>query len=105
MKISRLLSNGKSLTTLMLFGLLLAWATAGRLRYGYPFRLLFPDTCIYIPDEEVIPTLIVFLVGFDLASTCFGILIRRSALARRLILRLLVALIAFAFGLFITNAT
>ena len=88
----------------MLFGLFLAWASAGRLRYGHPFRTLFPQTCIYIPDEEVVPTLTVFLFGLGSATTCFVILFSRSARLRSFVFGVIVALLAFGFGVFINSA-
>ena len=88
----------------MLFGLFLAWASAGRLRYGYPFKTLFPQTCIYIPDEEVIPTLTVFLFGMSSAISCFVILLRRSEWLRKFAFGIIVAVIAFGFGVFINRA-
>jgi len=98
------LFTGPRLVTVFVLGLFLAWASAARLRYGDPFRNFFPQTCIYIPDEEVVPTLIVFLFGFGSAITCFVVLFRRSAKLRRFILGVIVALMAFSIGVYINGA-
>ena len=104
MKIKRLFTSTKFLTTFVFLGLFFAWASAGRLRYGSPFRNFFPQTCIYIPDEEVVPTLFVFLFGFGSAITCFVVLFRRSAKLRRFIFGAIVALMAFCVGVYINGA-
>ena len=102
--IRRFLTNRKFLVTLMVLGSVLAWGSAGRLRYGYPFRNLFPQTCIYIPGEEVVPTLIVFLIGLGSAAASFAIMFRRSARLRRITIGVILALLTFSVGVYINGA-
>ena len=92
------------LTTFVVLGLFVAWASAAELRYAHPFRNFFPQTCVYIPDEAVVPTLLVFLFGFGSALTCFVVLFRRSAKLRRFIFGAMVALITFYVGVYLNGA-
>ena len=85
----------------MFFGLFVAWICARLLRFGHPFRNMFPDTCIYLPDE-VGRTLLVFLLALGSAIACFVTMYRRNAWLRRFTFRFLAALIAFGFGVKIT---
>ena len=100
----RLLTSAKFLTTFLFGGLFLAWASAGRLRYGSPFRNFFPQTCIVMPDEEVVPTLVVFLFGLGSAIACFVALFRSSAKFRQAVLGIVVLLITFSVGVYINAA-
>ena len=104
MKIVRLLTKTGFLTTWIFFGSLLAYVCALRLRFAPPFRSLFAQTCIYIPHNEVAPTLAIFLFGVVSAIACFVILFRRSAVVRRRVFGIIVATIAFTAGVFLTNA-
>ena len=96
------LTNPLILTPVMFFGLFVAWICARLLRFGYPFRKFFPDTCIYLPDDEVGPTIVVFLTALGFATACFVTMYRRHAWLRRFTFRFLIALIAFSFGVYIT---
>ena len=87
----------------MLFALFVAWISVRLLRFGDPFRRFFPDTCIYMDDDEVVLTLVVFLIALSTATACFVSLYRRNAWLRRFAFRFLVAMIAFGFGVFITT--
>src|SRR6185503_15367820 len=78
-------SSGFLLSTIAL-GSLLALAAAARLRFAYPFRSLSQPTCIYTPDEEMIPTLAVFLFALASMVASSAVLLRRSAMLRRLML-------------------
>ena len=103
MKTEHCLTNCLFLPTGMGFGLILMWITSHLLRYAYPFRLLFDETCIYIPDDEVGSVVAVFLFGLGLAIACFLTLYRRSPLVKRFTFRVLASLITFSFGVFITT--
>jgi hypothetical protein len=104
-KIKRLLTGTEVLMTVVILGLFLAWVSGGRLRYGYPFRNFFPQTCIYLPIGEVVPTLIVFLFGLGSAITCLVVLSRRSARFRRFLFGVIVALLTFCVGVYINGTS
>jgi len=103
-KIRSLFQSSTFLVSAIVLGSLLALATAARLRFGYPFRNLFEPTCIYLSDEEVVPTFVVFL--FAAVSVCLSSisLLRRSAMLRRLLFGVAVASLAFVVGLLMHNA-
>ena len=103
-KIVRLLTRTGFLTTWMLFGFLIAYGCALRLRFAPPFRSLFARTCFYLPANEVAPTVAVFLVGFVSAIACFVIIFRRSAEVRRRVFGITVATISFTAGVLLTSA-
>jgi hypothetical protein len=103
-KVRRSLQNAPFLLSILLIGVLVLLAAASRLRFGYPFRNLFQPTCIYIPDEEVLPTLIVFLIAAGSATVSFALMMRRSSAPRRFIVGVVVASLAFCVGLLIHGA-
>lgn len=103
MNIRAFLKQPLFLTTAMFIGLLVAWLCAVQLRFAYPFRLLFFDTCIYTPDEEVGPLLVVFSTTLGLATASFVTMLRRYEWLRRFLLRFLIGMIAFGFGVFVTT--
>ena len=103
MNIKAFLTQPLFLTSVMFIGLLMAWLCAVQLRFAYPFRLLFFDTCIYTSDEEVGPLLVVFSTSLGLATISFVTMLRRYEGLRRFSLRFLVAMIAFGFGVFLTT--
>jgi len=103
MKVRAFLTQPLLLTTVMFFGLLVALFCALRLRFAYPFRLLFFDTCIYTPDEEVGALLVVFSTSLGLATISFVTMLRRYEGLRRFTFRFLIAMITFGFGVFVTT--
>lgn len=103
-EIRRLVTSTEWLTALMLFGLLLAWISAMRLRFAFPVRDLFQETCVVTPDEEVIPTFAIFLVGVYSATACFYVLCRRHPALRRVMFGSLIAVISFTIGVYLTGA-
>ena len=102
MKIRSFLTNPLILAPVMFFALFVAWFSASLLSFGYPFRKLFPETCSYLPDEDLGPTLVVFLFALGSATACFVTMLRRYEWLRRFTLRFLVAMIAFCFGVLVT---
>ena len=103
-KIRFLFQSSAFLLSTIVLGSVLALAAAARLRFGYPFNSLFQPTCIYIPDEEVVPTLGVFLFALALMVASSAVLLRRSAMLRRLLLGLTVGALAFGIGLLVHDS-
>jgi hypothetical protein len=103
-KIRFLFQSSAFLLSTIVLGSLLALSAAARLRFGYPFRSLFQPTCIYIPDEEVLPTLAVFLFALALMAASSAVLLRRSAMLRRLFIGVVVGALAFGIGLLVHSA-
>lgn len=89
------------MTAWVCFGFLLVYASAMRLRYAPPFRNLFHETCIVIAQEEVVPTLAIFLIAICSVTFCCYVLCCRSATLRRVMFGLLVAAISFTIGVFV----
>jgi hypothetical protein len=82
----------------MVFALLVAWVCVRLLRFAEPFRRLFPDTCIYVPDDEARTIRLVLLFALAAATLCFVTLLRRHPWLKRFAVRFLIGLIAFGFG-------
>lgn len=102
-KIRSLFQSSAFLLCTIALGSLLALAAAARLRFGYPFNKLFQPTCIYIPQEEVVPTLAVFLFALASMVASSAVLLRRSAMLRRLILGVALGALTFGIGLFVSQ--
>ena len=96
MKIGRLNINTSIQTTWMLFGFLLAFASALRLSALH-------HRC-FGPSAELVPLRAIFLFGSCSAIACLISLCRRSAALRRLVLGITVAAISFAAGVLLTGA-
>ena len=75
-----------------------------RLRYAPGVRSLFPPTCIYIPEGEVVPTLAVFLLASGAMITALVSLLIQSQRIRSLAIGLLVASLAFGLGIIANSA-
>jgi hypothetical protein len=103
-KIRSVFQSSPFLLSTIVLGSLLALAAAARLRFGYPFRSLFQPTCIYIPDDEVVPTLGVFLFALASMVASIAVLSRRSAALRRLFVGVVVGALAFEIGLLVHSA-
>lgn len=59
---------------------------------------------MYTPDDEVIPTLAVFLVSLASVGTGSAVLLRRSSRLRRLLLGVIVGALAFGIGLLVARS-
>lgn len=100
-KIRSLFQSSAFLLCIIVVGSLLAFDAAIGLRFAYPFRILFRDTCIYTPGEEVISTLVQLLLGLGSVAASCTVLLRRSAMFRRLFLGIAISALAFGIGLLV----
>jgi len=96
--------NGPFLVSVVLLGVLVSLAAASTLSTAYPFQNLFAPTCIHTPDEEVVPTFIVFLFAAGSATVSFALIMRRNCALRRFIVGAVVGSKAFLLGLLLHAA-
>lgn len=102
-KIKSLFQSSAFLLSMIVIGSLLAFGAAAQLRFAYPFRNLFPETCFYIRDEDVIPILVQFFFGLASMAVSSTVLLRRSAMFRRLLLGFAISALAFGIGLLVDH--
>jgi hypothetical protein len=100
----RLGQNVPLMSAVAFAGAIITILAAMRLRFAHAFKPFFAQTCIYLPDDEFVPTLVVFLVSVGVTIACSTNALFLSARLRRFIFGLLVASAAFAIALLVHRA-
>ena len=100
-KVKEFFQSSAFLVPTIIVGSFLAWAATMRLRYTDPFRKVFGNTCIYVPREELVPTLAVFLIGLVAAVLCSRVLLRQNPWLKRVLLGLTITALTFGVGLLV----
>jgi ABC-type Mn2+/Zn2+ transport system permease subunit len=102
--LKRLLRNTPFMIAAILCAFMIAVLAGLRLKDAPVFKPLFRPTCIALREEEVIPTLVVFLLASGGMFAGLANLIVQNERVRRLTVGLLVASLAFSVGVLASSA-
>jgi hypothetical protein len=98
MSAKQLVKNVPLLITVTFVAAIITTLAAMRLRFADAFKPFFVQTCISMPEEEFVPTLVVFLVCVAIAVACSVNALVLSTQLRRFVVGLMVAFAAFAIA-------